>query len=245
MKIVTWWLRTALVVLPLALVGAGCDIGDLTFDCRDGDCGPMVTRSFDLAGFDAIHVADAFRVTVRQAAAFRVEVSVPKRREDDLEIRRDGSWLRIAGRSSSGVLSRVTVDLPILRRLEAEDASQNTLRDISSSGRVELVLSGASQVEGDLAAEAILVRLATASQAELEGSTERLELDLSEVSRARLRGLASRRADAELRTASTATISVSQRLDVTASSVSVLRYVGDPELGRVDLSGGAQLERER
>ena len=245
MKIVSRLRRTVLVVLPLALVGAGCDIDDLTLDCRDDDCGPMITRTYDLADFEAIHVEDAFRVTVRQAASFHVEVSVPERREDDLEIRRDGAWLRIGGKSTCGALSRVTVELPVLRRLEAKGASQITLRDIASPGRVELALSEASSVEGDLAAGAILVRLATASLAELEGSTEDLELDISEASRARLRGLASRRADAELRAASTATISVSQRLDVTASGVSVLRYIGNPELGRVDLSGGAQLERER
>jgi hypothetical protein len=245
MNVVSRLRRVVLVVFPLALAGAGCDIHDLTWDCWDDDCGPEVTRTYDLSGFDAIQVEDAFRVTVRQAAGFRVEASVPERREDDLEIRRDGTWLRIGGRGRCGAVSRVTVELPGLRRIEARDASRITLRDISSSGRLELDLSGASHVEGDLDADTTLVRLATASEAELEGTTERLELDLAEASRARLRDLASRRAEAELRAASTATISVSQWLDVTASGASVLRYAGDPELGRVDLSGGSRLERER
>jgi hypothetical protein len=49
----------------------------------------------------------------------------------------------------------------------------------------------------------------------------------------------------ELSAARTATVSVGEWLDVTASGLSVLRYAGDPQLGRVNLSGGSRLERER
>jgi hypothetical protein len=75
---------------------------------------------------------------VRQAAEFRVEASVPERREDDLEIRRDGTWLRIGGRSRCGAVSRVTVELPVLRRIEAAELSRmgsSLLRTLDRLGK--------------------------------------------------------------------------------------------------------------
>jgi hypothetical protein len=245
MKAVFRPMQRLLLVLPLALVGIGCDVDDLTHGHWDHECGRVVSRSYDLTGFDAIHVGDALRLEVRQADAFRVEVSVPEGAEDDLEVRQQGAWLRIGGAGRCGAERRVTVELPVLRRLEAEQASRVALRGLSSSGRLELDLSDASQIDGDLVANVTLIRLSTASEAELSGATERLELNATEVSRAKLRDLAARRADVELSAASTATVSVGEWLDVTASGLSVLRYAGDPQLGQVNLSGGSRLERER
>jgi hypothetical protein len=238
--------RLSMVVIPAVLAATGCHIDDLTWGCHDRGCGPQVSRNYDFSGFDSIRVEDAFDVTVRQGDAFHVEVSVPEGAEDDLDVRQDGSWLRIAGGGGCGSFARrATVELPVLRHLEAESASRVTLRGLSAPGPIQLALSAASRVEGDLEAETTILRLALASSAELSGRTDLLELTVSEASRGQLRDLLSQCVDARLSAASSATISVSDQLDVTATGASVLRYIGDPQLGRVDLSGGSRLERQR
>jgi len=238
--------RLLMVVVPAALAATGCHIDDLTWGCHDRDCGPVVSRTYDFSGFDSIRVEDAFDVTVRQGDAFRVEVSVPEGAEDDLDVRQDGSWLHIGGGGGCGSFARrATLELPVLRRLEAGSASRVTLRGLSSAGSLHMALSAASRVEGDLEADTTTLRLSLASSAQISGRTDLLELSVSEASRGQLDDLSSRSADVRLSAASNATISVSDRLDVTATAASVLRYIGDPELGRVDLSGGSRLERQR
>jgi hypothetical protein len=234
-----------LVILPLALAGAGCDIDDLTDGCWDDDC-PEITRTYELDGFDAIQVEDALRLTVRQGDNFGVRVTVPERLEDDIEVSRDGNRLHIALDEGGGCGERrVEIEMPLLRALEAQEASRVVLRGLSTPGTLELDLSGASRVEGDVSVAATVVHLSGASEAELSGTTERLELNASEVSRARLLDLSARSADVQLHSVSSGWVTVSERLDVAASGASVLRYAGDPELGRVDLSEGSRLERER
>lgn len=229
------------------LLGAGCGIDHITDHHRDcgRDCGERVTRTYELADFDAIESHSAFRLTVRQAPTFRVAVTVPERAVDDVRVRREGSQLRFS--LEHGLLdgeAHAVVELPVLRRLEAYDASRVVLEGLSSTGLVELKLRAASRIEGDLAAESLNLELEAASRAELSGSVVGLRLEASGLSEARLRGLSSRRAGVELSGASTATIRVSEWLDVEASGLSVLRYVGDPRLGRIELSGGARLDHD-
>jgi hypothetical protein len=236
----------SLVLVPAALLAAGCHLDHLTDDdwC-DHDCDSRITRTYDEVDFDEIECHSAFHLTVRQSNAFRVVVTVPERSVDDIEVRRNGNRLRLS--LEHGFLdgeARAVIELPLLRRIEAHDASEVRLERIASPGAIEVRLRGASKLEGDLEAERTVVDLGAASSATLTGTTDELDLDASGVSEAHLRDLSSRRADVELSSASTATIRVSEWLDVKASELSVLHYYGDPRLGRTDLSSGARIEHE-
>jgi hypothetical protein len=239
-------LLRSLALLVVGAFNAGCGIEHLSGDgwC-DHDCGNQVTRTYDLSDFDEIECHSAFRVTVRQGAAYRVTVTVAEHDLDDVRVRREGNQLRFS--LEHGLLdgeAQAVVELPQLRHLEAYDASRVELEGISTSGPVRLELRSASKLEGDLTAGDLTLDLEAASHAELSGTVNGLKLDASGISEARLRALSSRRADVDLSGASSATIRVSEWLDVEASGLSVLHYFGDPRLGRIELSGGARLEHE-
>ena len=247
MKRILPFVLRSLALLPVVLFAAGCPLDHLTDDDdgHDHDSGDSITRTYDEVDFDEIEIHSAFRLTVRQSDSFRVRITVPERSVDDIEVRRNGSRLRLS--MEHGLLdgeARAVVELPLLRRVEAHDASEVRLERIESPEAVVIRLEDASQIEGELDAGRTVVDLDSASQATLDGKTGELKLDVSGASEAHLRNLPCRRADVKLSSASSATIDVSEWLDVTASGLSVLHYYGDPHLGRVDTSSGGRIEHE-
>ena len=236
----------SLALVPAVLFAAGC-VDHLTDDGDRGDhdSGDSVTRTYDEVDFDEIEIHSAIHLTVRQSDSFRVRITVPERSLDEIEVRRSGSRLRLS--MDNGFLdgeARAVIELPLLRRVESHDAGQVRLERIVSPEAVAIQLDDASQLEGDLDAEGTVVDIGSASQARLDGRTGELKLHVSGVSEAHLRNLRCRRADVKLSSASSATIDVSEWLDVTASGLSVLHYYGDPHLGRVDTSSGGRIEHE-
>jgi hypothetical protein len=243
-------LLRSLVLLPAVLLAAGCHLDHLTDDDSsdhghgNGHHGD-VTRTYGESDFDEIEIHSAIQLTVRQSQTYRVEVTVSRDAEDDVEVRREGNRLRIS--LQHGFLdgeARAVVELPVLARVAAHDASHVRLESFSSPAQIEVHVRGGSEIDGDLKVQRLIVDLADASRATLSGSTDELRLKASAISEAHLRDLASRRADVELHSASNATIRVSEWLDVTASGLSVLHYYGDPHRGRDDLSSGARVEHE-
>ena len=238
-----------LVLLPAALFAAGCHPDHLTDDddwCdHDRDGGQSITRTYDEVDFDEIEIHSAIHLTVRQSDTFRVRITVPERSVDEIEVRRNGSRLRLS--MDNGLLHgevRAVVELPLLRRVEAHDASEVRLERVTSPGTIEVRLRDASKLEGDIEAQRTVVDLGAASSATLDGTTDELALDASAISEAHLRNLPCRRASVKLSSASSATIDVSEWLDVKGSGLSVLHYHGNPHLGDVDLSSGARIEHE-
>ncbi len=237
----------SLVLVPAVLFAAGCVDDHFTHgdDRHDHDSDDSVTRTYDEVDFDEIEIHSAMRLTVRQSDSFRVRITVPERSLDDIEVRRSGSRLRLS--MDNGFLdgeARAVIELPLLRRVESHDAGRVRLERITSPETVVIQLDDASQIEGDLDAERTVVDIGSASQATLDGRTGELQLKVTGVSEAHLRNLRCRRADVKLSNASSATIDVSEWLDVTASGLSVLHYYGDPRLGRVDTSSGGRIEHE-
>jgi hypothetical protein len=103
----------------------------------------------------------------------------------------------------------------------------------------EVVASGASRVEiRGVDADDLALRLSGASFVSATGLVERLRLELSGASRAEMPSLRSRRIRADLSGASHGLVRVSDSLFVNASAVSILEYLGHPEV-TANVSGGS------
>ncbi len=239
--------RGVSIALAAGLLGAGCDVHELAehLGCCAGECGREVTRTYDLTDFDELDCRAAFDVVVRQGSQHRVAATVSEDIENDLIVRRDGRRLLLdVNRDQTCGVRHAVVELPALRRLEARSFCRVRFEGSPAGGAVELDLSDASSVEGDVSANALALRLSAASKADLDGGADRLDLQASAASRAELGDLAVRQAAIALESASWAKVRVSELLDVRASGASTLRYIGDPQLGRVDLSGGSHMEKD-
>jgi hypothetical protein len=209
--------------------------------------GNVVTKEFDLSGFDEVEVSSAFDVEIRQGNAFSVVVRVSDSVEQYLDVVKQGSTLSIGLRPMSpATLTAVTLEaevtMPQLAGLELSGASGVSVTDFTSSEALYAEVSGASSLRGDIEAGGVRFDVSGASDVKLSGSGEDLVMDVSGASSADLAGFPVGDADIQVSGASSVAVNVSGRLDVEASGASRVRYRGSPTLGSVDSSGGSSID---
>ena len=109
---------------------------------------------------------------------------------------------------------------------------------------VDLGISGASKVEGNLTAKDMVFDLSGASRVVLDGSGNNSEVEASGASQVILSDFSVIDADISLSGASTCKIYVTGKIHIDLSGASKLTYIGNPSLGKIDISGGSTVNDE-
>jgi hypothetical protein len=237
-------------------------------------CGPPVTgsgkletRELDFRDFAKLKASQAFEVEVTKGNSFSVTVTLDDNLYEYLDFTRIGSTLYVRlkqGRTYLHTTQQAVITMPELLSLDLSGASRGTvggfssaenlnldlsgassldIRDVSA-GRTHVDASGASRVSGSLEIADGDFDLSGASTVELDGSARDVVIDGSGASTVRLAGFAVADADVDLSGGSDGTINASGTLDVDLSGASTLNYLGNPSLGRVEVSGGSRLTQE-
>jgi hypothetical protein len=239
---------TLMVLVPL--VSACCGIPDVSdlipaFGEEIEGSGDVVTREFDLTGFDKVDVSHAFAVDIRQGESFSVMVGIDDNLVEYLRVEKQGSTLKIGlqpGRNYLNTHATAEVTMPELTGLDLSGASRGTTSGFKSSRDLNVDSSGASRLSGDIECGDARFDVSGASRVNLTGSAEDLVIDASGASTVDLSGFPVAEANVEASGASDVTVNASDRLDVNASGASNVRYLGSPTLGTIDSSGGSSIE---
>ena len=113
-----------------------------------------------------------------------------------------------------------------------------------SAGDVNLDVSGASKVTGDLVAGNTNFDVSGASTVQLEGSASDIVVDADGASHVKLAGFTVDNADITLSGASTGTVNAGGRLDANLGGASKLEYMGEPTMGTINTSGASTLSKK-
>ena len=181
-----------------------------------------------------------------------------------LRVELHGDTLHIGldpGMSYQNASLRAEVTLPSLQALEVSGASTADVKgfasrdaldlQVSGGGRISLVnvsagdvtmdVSGAGRLSGRLAAQGVSGEVSGAGKVSLDGSASQAQLEASGAGHLDLGGLTLRDADLQLSGGASGTVRVTGTLNVEASGGAHLDYYGSPTVGRMDVSGGAQV----
>jgi hypothetical protein len=188
--------------------------------------GNVVSREFDLSGFDQVEVSNAFDVEITQADAFSVVVRVDENIEEYLEVVKQGSTLRIGLKPHEYVMVDVTtmeaeVTMPGLTGLELSGASHGSITGFESAEDLSVALSGASSLEGDIEAGDVRFDISGASNVGVRGSAGDASISVSGASRGDLGGFPVASANLEVSGASSVTVNTSGTLDLEVSGFPV------------------------
>jgi len=124
-------------------------------------------------------------------------------------------------------------------------ASQVTITGFKSTSALNVDMSAASGLRGDIEAGDARLDVSDASQVTLRGSAGDLTVDdASGASTVDLGDFTVANANVGARDASEVTVNASGTLDVDASGASHVYYVGSPTLGTVDTSGESSVEQK-
>lgn len=208
--------------------------------------GRAETKNFDLAGFTRLDISSAFTADVTQSAAYKVEVTVDENLMDRLDVRMSGDTLHIGLKTGTSIIGsailKAVVTMPELAGLELSGATRTTIAGFDSGKSLNVNVSGASTLKGDIVCGDARFEISGASRAELDGAAQNLRVNVSGASTAALEGLPAAAAEVEASGASRATVNVSGKLRAEASGASTILYTGNPSSVVEDTSGASTVK---
>lgn len=223
-----------------ALTLAGCGLGDEETEVP-GDAGPVESRPFAATGFTDVIAATPDRVVIRQGDSFAVTARGRAALLDRLDIRVDGSSLRVAreGRMSDAVFNQlgtavITITMPRLDGITLAGSGE-VLADRLDGGNAQLTLAGSGDMTvGNAAVDAIDVTLAGSGDITMTGRAERADVTVAGSGSVGGVTFGVRTADVSVAGSGDVTLQVSNRADVTV--------LGS---GDVTITGGATCSTNR
>jgi len=223
------WLGAAL------LVGCGFNPG-IT------GSGTLVTRDIAVSDFSSIDAGGAMKINVTQGDAPHVSVTADDNLWQYLDVHADGGVLHVSLKGGSFRNTHVSADITVahLNRLSVAGATNAIVHGVrATDGHLDLQLSGASTLDGDVNARDMGIDISGASTAKLSGQTDRLDVTVSGASHALLRQLQSQTTHANVNGASSADIHASGNLDYDVSGASHLSYAGGAAVKQGHTSGAS------
>ena len=209
--------------------------------------GNLETEAYAFSDFTEIEIGSAFEFEIRQSSSYNISVTADDNVMEYVQVSQVGQTLKIGlGRFGPIGLAtlRASVTMPELRGLTVSGASRGDIYDFSSTEDVDITVSGASRVNGDITAGDVEFDISGASTVQLDGSANDMVAHVSGASRLNLDDFTVNNADVDLSGASSGTINLDGRLDADLSGASRLWYIGEPTMGTVDTSGASTISQK-
>lgn len=209
--------------------------------------GDLTTETHDLSDFTRIEAQSGFQLEVIMSSTFSIEITADDNVHEYIEVEKSGDTLSIRLRGTRfyhSVNLSAKITMPNLYKIELSGGSQASITGFSSSHDFEADLSGGSRLSGDITAGDADFELSGGSQVNLEGVGDDLFIDASGGSQLDLEDFPIDDASIHLSGGSRATINISGTLDADLSGGSRVLYVGEPDLGDIDLSGDSTVSEK-
>jgi len=221
--------------------------------------GNIVTRSYDFVDFNRLEISSAFDVEVVRGSAFSISVTADENMFDFIRVSQIENTLKIdmsPGYSYFPSVLIARVVMPDIQSLSAFGASRVEVSgftfehefaaDISGAstlefagavmGDVRLDAGTASRIQGVIRAIDIDFEVTGASRVNLNGNARNVHITGGGASNIDLSGMEAHNATVGLSGASSTVVNITGRLDAGLTGASHLKYIGEPELGNINLS---------
>jgi len=209
--------------------------------------GNLETEEYAFTDFTEVEISSAFEFEIQQSNSYNISVTADDNIMDYVQVSQDGQTLKIGLRTVRwfGPLTlRALVTMPQLSGLTVSGASRGDIYDFSSTEDLDITVSGASRVNGDITAGNVEFDISGASTIQLEGSADDMIASVSGASRFNLGGFTVNNADVNFSGASSGTVNLDGRLDADLSGASRLSYIGEPTMGDLDITGASTLTKK-
>jgi len=209
--------------------------------------GNLETEQYAFTNFTEVEIGSAFEFEIKQSSSYSINVTADDNVMDYVQVSQDGQTLTIRLRrfiSIGPVTLRASVTMPQLHGLTVSGASRGTISDFSSTDDLDITVSGASRVTGDITAGNAAFDISGASTIQLEGSANDMVAGVSGASRFNLDDFTVNNANVNFSGASSGTVNLDGRLDADLSGASTLWYIGEPTMGDIDISGASTVSKK-
>jgi RNA polymerase sigma factor (sigma-70 family) len=213
--------------------------------------GKSATKDVKVSDFTSVEVQAPFRVDIAHGDTFRAAVTADDNLLEHVHVVKEGSVLKISldtgekgWRSGPNSVLKAAITMPTLEGVHLRAASRARVKGFKSEKGFHANVSGASSLDGDIAAGKMDFKVNGASKVTLRGSAAEVMLSATGASRIALGDLATAKASIKLSGASHATIHAKDRLDYTLNGASRLEYRGNPMVGKKETSGASSVSHK-
>ncbi len=237
-------LRLPASILAMLLMAGSLALAAST---RITGSGRLVTRQLDLTGFRTIEAASFFQVEITQGEKHSVAITVDDNLVDYLNVNTSGTKLRLRLKPNVELRDatlKAVVTMPELTGLQLSGATRTRLAGFSSNQSLDVNLSGASHLGGDIKCGDARFEVSGAGWGELQGSAGKLSIHTSGASHLDLERFGSRDTDVKASGASSTTVNPTGKLEAHTSGASSVRYVGEPTSVRSHSSGASLVSQK-
>jgi hypothetical protein len=206
------------------------------------------TETILVEDFNQLRVGSAFNCYVSFENKEELLLEVNENLLEYVEVKIVNGELRIG--IESGVNLRKGAELTAyvganyLKGLSASGASRIYLRDVLRSQSLDVHVSGASRIKGDIKTDITTVVVSGASDLDLEGYTNDLELDASGASNIGGYDFECDKLDLHMSGASKAELRNEGEMHIRLSGASVFKYKGDGVIKSIKTSGASKVEKK-
>jgi len=224
--------------------------------------GNLETEAYAFANFTEVEISDTFEFEIEQSSSYSINVTTDDNVMDYVQVSQEGQTLKIGLRTGlrigsvtlsigfgifprlESVTLKASVTMPQLRELTVSGASRGTVSEFSSTEDLNVKVSGASRVTGDITAGNVEFGISGASTIQLEGSADDMVASVSGASHLNLDAFTLNNADVNFSGASSGTVNLNGRLDANLSGASTLWYIGEPTMGDINTSGASTISKK-
>ena len=210
--------------------------------------GEITLVSRNISSYNALEVQDAIEVNVTQSVNNQelvVEANSNLHEYIVTEVISGKLIIRMKNHVNIKKNPTIKVHLTVssLSAIEASGASKIELLNPYTNSSVEIKLSGASRIFGNITSNYTKLSASGASSAHLLGQMDNMNVDLSGASVLKDFGLIIDSLDIDMSGASTAYLTVNNSINIKATGASTLFYEGDATIDNIDLSGASQVKK--
>ena len=209
----------------------------------------ITTEERAIGTYEKISVYDAFDVSVTYGSATsKIIVEANDNLMKYIITELDGDYLVIKLDSKISVKSsatlKINITVPKLTEIKASGASSVEFLSELSTSNLNLNLSGASALKGDVNLTSCNFNLSGASHTDVAGSINTAIIELSGASSIGNYNCSIDTLSINLSGASSGSLTANNWLNINASGASSLHYKGDTTIGEQEISGGSSLIKE-
>jgi len=224
--------------------------------------GNLETEAYAFTDFTEVEISSAFEFEIEQSSSYSINITADDNAMEYVQVSRDGQTLKIGLRTDirigsatlnigfgtfpflESVTLKASVTMPQLIGLTASGLSHGTVSGFSSNDDLDVTVSGASRVTGNITAGNVEFGISGLSTIQLEGSANDIDANVSGASNLNLEAFTVNNADINFSGASSGTVNLDGRLDADLSGVSTLWYIGEPTSTDINTSGGSTVSKK-
>jgi len=234
-------------VILLAILG----LGFIFTSCEKDDfnvvpSAKVTTTSFSASNISQLDVSDVFNVYVSFSATEEsVQVEANENLHSLIEMSQSGNKLIIGLQKNTSIsgapVLNVYIKTATLSTVKAEGAASVEFENLLKASKLDLEITGAAKVSGNIEVNDLVANLLGASILNVYGNSDSFDIDAEGASEMTGFDFVTKNLKASLSGGSNISLTINQKLDVTASGASNVYYKGSGAIEKQNLKDASKI----